>query len=425
MLMIGATLSAEQRLSKAVVAIISHQRYRALVGVMMMGSKKVTDDPKVTTACTDGLNESYDKTFVELLNDAELRFLALHECRHKLYKHLFIWQPLFKEDPQTANSACDYVINLEITDENMDGFAAMPRWTQAHIDRLDPAQQAMLAAQGIGVGDPMGMIDEKYRGMSTKQVYDILRKENKDKGQGQGQGQGAPSMDSHDWESAQDLTPEEIKQIEREIDTAIRQGALGAGKTGANVPRNMLELMQPKEDRREVLREFMTEHVTGRDYTTWARPNRRFLSSGVYMPSLLSEAVGELAFCVDTSYSVTDRELASQLGVVVALCVALKPKCVHILYWGSTVVRHEKYGEHDTPVEQMAQSTNPRGGGGTVPSCIPKYLKENNITPKCAVVLTDGVFYGSDCGQWDMPVLWMITTNAPTPAVGKTIRVSE
>jgi predicted metal-dependent peptidase len=123
MLMIGATLSAEQRLSKAVTAIISHQRYRALVGVMMMGSKKITDEPRITTARTDGLNESYDKTFVELLNDAELRFLALHECRHKLYKHLFIWQPLFKEDPQTANMACDYVINLEITDENTDGFA--------------------------------------------------------------------------------------------------------------------------------------------------------------------------------------------------------------------------------------------------------------------------------------------------------------
>jgi hypothetical protein len=111
---------------------------------------------------------------------------------------------------------------------------------------------------------------------------------------------------------------------------------------------------------------------------------------------------------------------------VVALCVALKPKCVHILYWGSTVVRHEKYGDYDTPIEHMAQSTNPRGGGGTIPSCIPKYMKDNNITPACAVVLTDGVFYGGSCGQWDMPVLWMITNNtSPAPAVGKTLRIEE
>jgi predicted metal-dependent peptidase len=423
MLMIGATLTAEQRLSKAVTAIIASTRYRALVGVMMMGTKSITDTPDNTTARTDGVNETYDKTFVELLIDAELRFLALHENRHKLYKHLLIWQPLFKEDAATANMACDYVINLEIVDENKDGFAVMPRWTQAHIDRLDPAQQTLLAAQGIKVGDNMGLINERYRGMSTKQVYDMLRKENKDKGDGSGA--GVPSMDSHDWEAAQSLTPEEVKQMERDIDTAVRQGALGAGKTGADVPRSMLELLQPKVDRREVLREFMTEHVTGRDYTTWARPNRRFLSSGIYMPSLLSAAVGELAFCVDTSYSVTDQELASQLGEVVALCVALKPKCVHILYWGSTVVRHEKYGAHDTPIEQMAASTNPRGGGGTVPSCVPKYMKDNNITPACAVVLTDGEFFGGNCGQWDMPVLWMITTNAPAPSVGKTIRVSE
>jgi predicted metal-dependent peptidase len=422
--MIGATLTAEQRLSKAVTAIISSPRYRALVGVMMMGTKKITDESGIPTAVTDGLNEMYDKTFVELLTDAELRFLVLHECRHKLYKHLFTWQPLYKEDASTANAACDYVINLEIRDENPDGFAKMPVWTQTRIDRLTPEQQAMLMAQGIKIGDPMGLIDDKYAGMSTKQVYDILRKEKQ--GKGQGQGQGVPSMDSHDWESAKNITPEEAKQIERDIDTAVRQGALGAGKTGADVPRNMLELMQPKVDRREVLREFTTEHVTGRDYTTWARPNRRFLSSGVYMPSLLSEAVGELAFCVDTSYSVTDRELASQLGEVVALCMALKPKCVHILYWGYTVVRHEKYGDHDTPIEHMAQSTNPRGGGGTIPSCIPKYMKDNNITPACAVVLTDGEFYGGDCGQWDMPVLWMITNNrSPAPAVGKTLRIEE
>jgi len=292
-----------------------------------------------------------------------------------------------------------------------------------------------LAKEGIGVGDAMGLIDDKYAGMATKQVYDLLRKQKKEndkrqgqpqgQGQGQGQGQAAPSMDSHDWEAAQNLTPEEAKKIERDIDTAIRQGALGAGKTGADVPRNMLELMQPKVDRREVLREFMTEHVTGRDYTTWARPNRRYLSSGVYMPSLLSEAVGELAFCVDTSGSVTDAELAVQLGEVVALCTTLKPKCVHLLYWGSTVVRHEKYGDHDTPIEQMASSTNPRGGGGTVPSCVPQYLSKHGIKPQCAVVLTDGVFYGGDCGQWDMPVLWMVTTNAPAPAVGKTLRINE
>lgn len=434
MIMIGAKLTAEQRLTKAVTALISTTRYRALVGVMMMGTKSITNDPSNTTARTDGVNEMYDEAFVDDLTDAELRFLVLHECRHKLYKHLFIWQSLFKEDAQTANMACDYVINLEIRNENADGFAVMPVWTQAHIDRLTPEQRVLLAKEGLGVGDAMGLTDDKYAGMATKQVYDILRKKQKEKndnrqgqpqGQGQGQGQAAPSMDSHDWEAAQNLTPEDVKKIERDIDTAIRQGALGAGKTGADVPRNMLELMQPKVDRREVLREFMTEHITGRDYTTWARPNRRYLSSGVYMPSLLSDAVGELAFCVDTSYSVTDKELASQLGEVVALCTTLKPKCVHILYWGSTVVHHEKYGDHDTPIDQMASSTNPRGGGGTVPSCVSQYLSKHGIKPQCAVVLTDGEFYGGDCGQWDMPVLWMITTKAPAPAVGKTLRINE
>lgn len=177
MLMIGAKLTAEQRLEKAVVAVIGSARYRALVGVMMMGTKTVVDDPTVRTAKTDGVNEYYSREFVDDLTDAELRFVLLHECKHKLYKHLFIWQPLFKEDPQTANMACDYVINLETRDENKDNFAVMPVWTQARVSRLTPQERSC----GIKVGDPMGLIDDAYAGMATKQVYDLLHKKQKQK----------------------------------------------------------------------------------------------------------------------------------------------------------------------------------------------------------------------------------------------------
>ena len=53
MLAIGnRELTPEQRLSKAVVAVMSHDRYKALAPVLMIGEKKVVDD--IPTACTDG-----------------------------------------------------------------------------------------------------------------------------------------------------------------------------------------------------------------------------------------------------------------------------------------------------------------------------------------------------------------------------------
>ena len=70
-------LTEEQRLTKAVVAIMSHSGFVALASVMMVGKREVTDDPLVPTACTNGRDEKYGREFVKKLNDAEtLTYLA-------------------------------------------------------------------------------------------------------------------------------------------------------------------------------------------------------------------------------------------------------------------------------------------------------------------------------------------------------------
>ena len=86
MLSIGKQLTAEQRLNKATVDIMANPKYVALAGILMIGDRGVKDD--IPTACTNGRDEWYGREFVEKLNDAELRFLVLHESYHKLYRHL-------------------------------------------------------------------------------------------------------------------------------------------------------------------------------------------------------------------------------------------------------------------------------------------------------------------------------------------------
>jgi predicted metal-dependent peptidase len=127
--MIGKQLTAEQRLSKAVVDIMGNPKYIALAGVLMIGDRSVDD--KVKTACTNGRDEKYGRAFIETLSDAELRFLVLHECYHKLYRHLTTWRHLYDKNAQLANAACDYVINLKLmtsTRRLTRGLSACPRW---------------------------------------------------------------------------------------------------------------------------------------------------------------------------------------------------------------------------------------------------------------------------------------------------------
>ena len=155
-------LTEEQRLTKAVVSIMSSPKYVALAGVLMIGERSVVDDPSVPTACTNGRDEWYGRKFVSMLNDAELRFLVLHEVYHKLFRHLTTWKHLYLQDAHLANVACDYVINLKIVDDNYeDGFATMT----GELEK--------------------GCYDRQYVGLDTAQVYNLLRKDQPQGGGGQ------------------------------------------------------------------------------------------------------------------------------------------------------------------------------------------------------------------------------------------------
>jgi predicted metal-dependent peptidase len=391
MLMIGKQLSEEQRLQRAVVAIMGNARYVALAGVMMIGSRTVCD--KTKTACTNGRDEKYGRAFIRTLSDAELRFLVLHECYHKLYRHLITWRHLYDKNAKLANRACDYVINIKLADDNEDGFAVMPK---------------------------DGLLDARFRDMDSARVYKMLEQEQE--GEGEGQGEGETGIDDHDWEGAEEMSPDETHELERDINEAIRQGALTAGKLGSGGDRLFEDLLQTKVDWREVLREFIATTCQGNDYSTWRRPNRRFVSSGYYMPSGVSESVDELVIAADMSGSMTDA-LPRLFAEIKGICEHVKPKVVRLLYWDTEVCSDEKY--MDGEVENIVKSTKPKGGGGTSVECVPAYMAKNGIKPQAVIVLTDG-YLGGAWGTWSCPVLWCIVDNKnAVPAVGKYVHVED
>ena len=422
MLTIGKQLTAEERLSKAVVAIMGHPRYTALAGVLMIGEKTVEDD--IPTACTNGRDVKYGREMVDALIDSELRFVVLHEDEgHKLYRHLTTWRWMYDIDPFLANCACDYVINIRIVDDNKDdGFATMP------------------------TGKYEGLLDERFRGMDEAQVFNLLRKEqatqppggsggsdsqDNESGSGSGQADGLENgtlqsgagLDQHDWDGAQELSDEEKRELARDIDEAIRQGALAAGKMGGTGNRDLDALMQPQVDWREVLREFVQTTCAGSDYSTYARPNRRLMSQGIVMPSGISEQVGELVIAIDTSGSIGQLELTAFLSEVKGVCDTVKPDKVRLLYWGCSVVGDESYDMHE--LEQLTTSTKPKDGGGTDVRCVTQYMAEEGIKPQATIVLTDGYLFGG-WGDWTCPVLWAILDHETAlPEVGKAVHIKS
>ena len=401
MLAINTQLTAEQRLSKNITAIMGHERYIAFAPVMMIGISAIKDD--CPTAYTNGRDEYYGRAFVGDLTDPEFRGLILHENYHKLLRHLITWAWMFKENPKLANMACDYVINLIIYLENRDGFAVLPKGA---------------------------LLDERFANMSAAQVYKILKQEQEDNpddgDQGEGEGNGA-GLDEHDWEGAQEMSADEQRELAQEIDQAIRQGALTAGKVGSGGNRAIDQLLQPEVNWREVLREFITETCRGSDDSTWRQPSRRHLAMGILRPSGITERVGELVIAIDTSGSIGQHELTKCLSEIKGVCDTVKPESVRILYWDTKVCSDEVYG--DVPgacgsLEQLTQTTKPKGGGGTNVQCVPDYIQKNNINAQAVIVLTDG-YLGGEWGAWTMPLLWVILDNKRAqPTIGKTLHIS-
>jgi predicted metal-dependent peptidase len=405
MLAVATNLTAEQRLNKAVITIMGHPEYVAIAGVLMVGDREVRED--IPTACTNGRDEYYGREFVDSLSDAQLRFVVLHECYHKMYKHLTTWKHLSDKCALTANKACDYVINIQILDRHKhDKFV-----------------------EGIE-----GMCyDTKYRDWATPKVFDdIYQQQQQDGNSGgneSGDGDGQPShssqqpFDEHDWDGAQEMTEEEKEVLGKEIDEAIRQGAITAGKMGSGGERTVAELLEPQVDWREVLREFITTHCNGSDYATYNRPNRRLLHTGVYFPSGISEQVEELVVNIDTSGSITNHVISLFLSEVKCVCDTVKPKKLRVLYWDTEVCRAEEYEMHE--LDTLTQSTKPAGGGGTDVNCVTSYMDKHNIKPQAAIILTDGYLYNG-WGSWSCPTLWCILDNkGATADCGKTIHINS
>lgn len=421
MLALNTNLTAEQRLIKATTAIMNHPQHVALAGVLMIGTKTVRDD--VPTAATNGRDEYYGRAFVDSLTDAELRFIVLHECYHKLFKHLTTWGHLWKKNADLANAACDFVINGKLIRlHGDDKFATMTgplasgcydpkyddKWDAARVFHdLQQEQEGGDGGDGGGDGgEPDGEGDKRGK-----------------PGPYPPKGGGGDPFDDHNWKEAEELSDEEKRELEKGIDEAIRQGALVAGKVGTNVGRDITALLQPQVNWRDVLREFVTTTCKGNDFGTWAKPNRRFLGAGVYMPSPISEKVEELVVAIDTSGSIGQRQLTTFLSEVMGICETVKPSRVRLLYWTTRVAGDECYEEHN--MQTLAQSTKPAGYGGTDVTCVPEYITEHGIKPQAVVVLTDGELYAG-WGQWSCPVLWCILDNdRAKPDMGQAVHIKS
>ena len=380
-----SNLTAEQRIERCHVQLMKHPSFCLFSGLFMVGKVSVND--KTPTAKTNGLDVTYGRDFVGSLNDKQLGFLILHENMHKAYRHLVVWKALYKRNRWLANAACDYVINLQLKD-------------------YDPNERD-IEFPTDAEGNKIGLIDEKYRGMDAQEVFLKLLEEHGDIQPPD----GGDGFDEHDWEGAEEMTDKEKEEVAKEIEDALRQGQILVGKMKGNVSREVQDLLTPKVDWKEALRDFIKSTTAGKDQTTWRRLHKRYIGMDIVMPSTFDEKVGPITVAIDTSGSIGHEELAQFLSEVKLICEEVKPEKLDILYWDTEVAGHEVYS--DAELANVVDVTEAKGGGGTEPECVPKYMRKHSMTPECLIMLTDGYIDDQTSKDWSInsPVMWCIKGN--------------
>lgn len=346
----------------------------------------------VGTACTNGLFVKLDPVFWDKLNPSQQVFLLAHEAWHVAFQHML---RMHDRDPKQWNHAADYVINHMLIEEGLD----MP---------------------------PGGLHDPRYANLSAEQVYDLLDGQMQyepDNGIGDdlqdpdqtddGSGNNSGDGDGHS-------NPSGIKNSDRVADILIKAAAQSkmsgdkAGTIPGDVEVYLDKLLHPRLPWQTILKNFVCDYQ--HDDYSYRRPNRHYLHTDFYLPSLYNESVGQLGIAIDASGSVNQTEFDAFLTEVVGIQEIINPSSTTVVDFDTKI-----HTIHHLTAEDDVTALKFQGRGGT--SLTPVFEYFDKHPPIVLIVFSD-----LECRAIKQkpvyPVIWVKTPGSGhNPSFGKLVKL--
>ena len=446
--------SADQKLVKLMNRLKRSRPY--LYSVLYCLERKFTDelDRAGATVDTIYLNPKYVReTPIE-----ELYFTLVHELYHVISGHHYRGKG---KDPDSWNTACDLYTNsvivhdfgmdktgISVTELELNGnklgygiirpadiiyspFVNLEKDTPELLYREIEAEKKSAGGQdsdGQGSGGPgsdgQGSSGEGSKGPSNN---------DEDNGEGRGkEGEGKRvTFRGHDAgvmrkdivedPNSRGLSEQQkenrVRSILNRAETINQKiGGKEAGYGSSLLEREVKNMLYPPITWTRLLRKYLNRETEF--YTTYANPDRRFISRGMTLPGMKMDDLGGLKgikIAVDTSGSMNDKQLAFALGSISRLLKEFKAKG-ELLYWDGDV--SATYEIKSDNVGQLIKC-RPVGGGGTDPACVYKYFENNKDykngvkePPSLIVFITDGFFDLSGLETYKKKykdTIWVIT----------------
>jgi len=359
--------------------ILQVRRECSFFGSLMLFAE-IEKSKTLPTAATDGRKIFFNEEFLNSLPSQEQNALMLHEVLHMALLHVTRRQ---SRDPHIWNIAADIVVND-------------------------------LIIRNTSFPLPEGAItDNRFQDKSVEYIYEALLKSKKkyklvisDILQPSNANSHESKKDSND--AIAPLSQEEIDEIESfwkdkmEIlkNSSEHQLSRGKGSLPAGIEQEISTILEPEVDWRHALWKYV-----GKTPADFVDLDRRFIYKGLYLESLLTEAV-EVSVCIDTSGSVSD-ELLKQFAGELKGILRSYPNVKCSLFFADT----DLAGPYEIDrIEQMPKAVG-RGGTSFVPffDYIKKNGEENSLlgNHKLSIYFTDG--YGDFPKQEpNNPTMWLV-----------------
>ncbi len=395
----------------------------------------------VRTLATDGKTIFYNPAFVDSLSPAELQGSLAHEVLHCSLAHHC---RRGTRDRKLWNKAADFAINPTIiknglalpagvlNDPSYDNLSAEEIYSRLLKNGGSGGLQNSAQISGSSSGSqqtPPGVGGGSGRKSGTPSPQPPPPDGNS---QGNESGRVIPGTNGADGAAASwsigevlDATDDsgypaseaETKRQEHDWAIAAEQAVRSSemcGHEAADLARPLKENRESAQDWRAILRAFVAA-TTPSDYR-WSPPSRRFVASGLYLPSVHREGVGEIVIGVDTSGSIGAEELNQFASEITAISDQAQPEAIHVVYCDAVVQGTQDFGPSEPVVLEA------KGGGGTDFRPVFEWVGSNGLSPVCLIYLTD-LCCANFPAPPSYPVLW-VTDSRRTAPFGETVRIT-
>lgn len=405
-------LDPEKALQEMRAYLSAKPQTRWLAAYLYRSGSVMEHDPKVPTASTNGKTIRFGDWALSLpLN--QRAFVGAHELLHGALRHM-----------QRARAYRKAGIGPDLKPYS---DTRMKKAEDYHVNPL-------LLEMGFQPGDmpPGGLYHPAYTtDMSADEIYCQLPEEEDD----DGDGPGGDGWDEHeepeedgDGEGEDDQpSPNPGQALQDQlanIDNDVKDELLKAqaiGQLSGGLARKLGDLLTPKVDWADQLKDWVNTIAQARDNPTYARVNRRrvYLSmkTGVPIPGREGFRLGTVVIAPDVSGSITETEYTQFMSEIGAILEEFPPEELHLIHW-DTVAAHTEVEDEDD-----LERIDVHGGGGTVYTCVPRMIETLDLEPDLVICMTDGYVDWPTPEAIRWPHITLSTSDQKTP-FGETIHVN-